>query len=380
MQHASSVPSQLRHLGQRGVLPHGQLVLGVAVGGDQLLVVSGPLDRADLGTSVDLVHAGPGLGVPEPQGSVGRSATARQQVGLPRAPVQSFHSSNMLAQGVGRGDLASLAHLRGVPDVENVVVATRGQLGAIRRPLQPDDLLGVSVFPAREEGVLLADVAVHDGVVAASGGQDMFVPGQGSNSISMVVEAPQLLTLVHVPELDTGRAVGGADGDVGGGKGNPGNGGDSLAFFHFHQLLDFSGGGVPQVNALVQGHSEDVVLGPVEEVEVVVVLHFRCVKDALGERRDVAEVGAVLLVGNFVVGVEDRTRDRGRNFFGDGGLGLEGKDLGVVELAVVQGVGQKGLVIVVVVVFSHHAVVRQVEVGQIGVHGRPVGNKTIAFL
>ena len=380
MQHAGSVPSQLRHLGQRGVLPNSQLVLGVAVGGDQLLVVSGPLDRADLGTSVDLVHAGPGLGVPESQGSVGRPTTTRQQVGLPRAPVQSFHSSNMLAQGVGGGDLTGLAHLGGVPDVENVVVATRGQLGAIRRPLQPDDLLGVSVFPAREEGVLLADVAVHDGVVTATGGQDVFVPGQGSNSIGVVVEAPQLLALVHVPELDTGRAVGGADGDVGGVEGNPGNGGDGLAFFHFHQLLDVAGGGVPQVHTLVQGDGEDVVLGPVEEVEVVVVLHFGGVEDALGEGRDVAEVGAVLLVGNFVVGVQNGTRDGRRNFFGDGGLGLEGKDLGVVKLTVVQGVGQKGLVVVVVVVFRHHAVVGQVEVGQISVHGRPVGNKTIAFL
>ena len=133
---------------------------------------------------------------------------------------------------------------------------------------------------------------------------------------------------------------------------------------------------------MVKSNSKDVVLRPVEEVEVVIVLHLGGIENTFGKGRDVAEVLAVLLVGNFVVGVEDGTGDGGRDFFGGRGLGLEGENLGVVELAVIEGVGQKGLVVradLVVFVFVDDAV-GQVEVGQFSVHSRPIGNEAIAIL
>ena len=87
---------------------------------------------------------------------------------------------------------------------------------------------------------------------------------------------------------------------------------------------------------MVQSHSEDVVLGPVEEVEVVIVLEFRGVEDSVGEGGNMTEVLAVLLVGNLVVSVEDGVGDGGGSrLFGSGGFGFEGEDLGVVEFTIV---------------------------------------------
>ena len=289
----------------------------------------------------------------------------------------------MLAKRVGRSDGAGLTHLGGIPDVEDVVVSTGGQLGTIGRPLQANHFLRVGVLPAREEGVLLPHVAVHNGVVTRPGGEDVLVPSQSANTVGVVVEAPQLLSLVHVPELDARRAVGGSNSDVGGSERDPRDRGHHLTFLDFHQLLDLASRRVPQVDTLVKGHSEDVVLRPVEEVEVVVVLHLRGIENALRKGRDVAEVLTVLLVGNLVVGVENGAGDRRRDVLGGRGLGLEGKDLGVVKLAIVEGVGQEGLVVraalVGALVLVHNAV-GQVEVGQISVHSGPVGDEAIAIL
>ena len=353
------------------------------MGGNQLLVVSRPLDGTNLRSSIDLVDTSSGLGVPEPQGSIGRPPTAGQQVGLPRAPIKGLDSSGMLTERVGRSDVAGLTHLGRIPDVEDIVVSSGSQLGTVRGPLQTDDLLGMSVLPAGEEGVLLPNVTVNNGVVTTSGSEGVLVPSQSANTVGVVVEAPQLLALVDVPKLDARRAVGGSNSDVGGRERDPGHRGHHLAFLNFHQLLDLAGGRVPQVHALVKRDSEDVVLRPVEEVEVVIVLQLGGIEDSLGKGRNVAEVLAVLLVGNLVVGVKDRAGDGGRNFLGSGGLGLEGEDLGVVELTIVEGVGQKGLVLgaglVGFLVLVHDAV-GQVEVGQISVHGGPVGDETVPVL
>ena len=170
---------------------------------------------------------------------------------------------------------------------------------------------------------------------------------------------------------------------MGGSERDPRDRGHHLTFLNFHQLLDLASGSVPQVDALVKSNSKDVVLRPVEEVEVVIVLHLGGIENTFGKGRDVAEVLAVLLVGNFVVGVENGAGDGRRDVLGGGGLGLEGENLGVVELAVIEGVGQKGLVVraalVGAFVFVDDAV-GQVEVGQISVHSGPIGNEAIAIL
>jgi len=353
------------------------------MGGHQLFVMSRPLNRTDLRSSIDLVHTSPSFGVPEPQGPVGRPPSAGQQVGLPRTPVQGLHRGGVLTKRVSRSDRASLTHLGRIPDVEDIVVSTGGQLGTIRRPLQADHFLRVGVLPAREEGVLLPHVTVHNGVVTRPRSEDVLVPSQSANTVSVVVEAPQLLSLIHVPELDARRAVGGTDSDVGGSERDPRDRGHHLTFLNFHQLLDLASGSVPQVDALVKSNSKDVVLRPVEEVEVVIVLHLGGIENTFGKGRDVAEVLAVLLVGNFVVGVENGAGDGRRDVLGGGGLGLEGENLGVVKLAVIKGVGQKGLVVraalVGAFVFVDDAV-GQVEVGQISVHSGPIGNEAIAIL
>jgi len=278
--------------------------------------------------------------------------------------------------------MPALSDLRRVPNVQEVIITARSELRTIRGPLQADNFLRVGVLPPGKEGILGANIAVDNGMVAGPRGQNVLVPSQSPNTISMIIEAPQFLALVDVPKLNTRVTIRGTDGDVGGGKGNPGNGGDGVTFSDLHQLVDLTGGGVPEVDTLVEGDGEDVVLRPVQEIKVVIILHLRGIENALGERGDVAEVVAVLLVGDFVVGVKDGAGDGGRGFFGDRGFGFEGEDLGIIKLPIIKGVSQKGLVVIVggiLAVFIHHRVVRQVEVGQIIVHGRPVGDKTIAF-
>lgn len=48
VEHAGLVPREIGNLGESGVLPQGELVLGEAVGGEDLLLVLRPHERADL--------------------------------------------------------------------------------------------------------------------------------------------------------------------------------------------------------------------------------------------------------------------------------------------------------------------------------------------
>jgi len=68
----------------------------------------------------------------------------------------------MFTERVGRGNVICLPNLGGIPDVKNVVVATRGELGTIRGPLKTDHFLGMGVLPAGEKGVSGTDITVDD--------------------------------------------------------------------------------------------------------------------------------------------------------------------------------------------------------------------------
>jgi hypothetical protein len=73
IQHAVGMARQLGHLDERGVFPHQDLVLRVAVGRDELGGVLGPREIAHLAAGVDRLHGLTGQGVPEPDTAVGRS-------------------------------------------------------------------------------------------------------------------------------------------------------------------------------------------------------------------------------------------------------------------------------------------------------------------
>ena len=98
-----------------------------------------------------------------------------------------------------------------------------------------------------------AHVMVEDEGVAAAGGQDVLVPRQRRNAGSVAVEVADGLAALGVPDL--GEGVGGADCDVLA-VGSPGQGGDVVVALHRHQLLDVAGGGVPEVDGLVERHSD----------------------------------------------------------------------------------------------------------------------------
>lgn len=99
----------------------------------------------------------------------------------------------------------------------------------------------------------------------------------------MTSKCADLLTGFGIPKLD-GTVVR-PNGDVvsvsfGIGPADTGN----IVFrsIEGEQMLDATGGGIPQIQALPKRHGQDVVLAPTNEIEVVVVDQLGSVKDAGG--------------------------------------------------------------------------------------------------
>eukprot|EP00962_Isochrysis_galbana_P008806 scaffold2456_cov129-Isochrysis_galbana.AAC.6 len=86
VQNARGVPGQLGHLDHGRVLPENELVVRVAVRRDELFVVLGPLQRADLRVRIHRIEAGARAAVPEADHAIGRPAARCEKVALPRAP------------------------------------------------------------------------------------------------------------------------------------------------------------------------------------------------------------------------------------------------------------------------------------------------------
>ena len=144
---------------------------------------------ADLRLCVHLIEALPVSGVPEADAAVGRPTARREQVRLERAPAAAAARRNPAqraerdggkgegAGGVGRtpgerlhrglvsGDREARLVAARLPDVEYVVVAARRELRALRRPLEPADLLRVPVQLRRL--LRRAHVVVVDACVTA---------------------------------------------------------------------------------------------------------------------------------------------------------------------------------------------------------------------
>lgn len=142
VQHAGGVPGELLRLHHGRVLPQAELVLGVAVARQQLLLGGGPEQRQHLAARVDRVEQRARLGVPGLDAAV-RGAPARgQRVALERAPREGLDGRLVLREGEARrgGGEAARAD-RGVPEAAGVVVAARGEGAAVRGPAQAADLI-----------------------------------------------------------------------------------------------------------------------------------------------------------------------------------------------------------------------------------------------
>ena len=90
--------------------------------------------------------------------------------------------------------------------------------------------------------------------------------------------------------------------------------------------INIAGSGIPQVDRGAEGDGEDILRGPIQKVEVVVVLQVRSIKDALWSRGNVPELGDDLML--LILGVEHAEVVR-EVFSGPGGLLLESQDLTV---------------------------------------------------
>ncbi len=108
-----------------GVLPDGELVLREAVRGDQLALMRRPEQRRHLRVGVDRVDKRARLRVPNLNATVRGTAASGQRVRLPGAPSQSLHGRLMAVEGEARCGGAR------VPQVHHVVVAARGEHGAV---------------------------------------------------------------------------------------------------------------------------------------------------------------------------------------------------------------------------------------------------------
>lgn len=299
MQHARSVPLELRHPRQRGILPHRQLVLREAVAGDQLLVMWRPDNSTDLGLGIDRVDTRAARSVPEAQVSIGGTATSGQQIGLPRAPGESLDGGSVVVEGELGGPACGVVV---IPDTDNVIITARRELGAIRTPLEAADLL-LMMSEGGDMVVRDADIMVVDLSVTRARRENVCIPRESADPSGVRAHLADAGHAVGVPNLDL-VAVG-ADGNVVA-VGHPCDGGDAIVDIGgLAKLSDVARFGVPQIHGLPKGDGQDVVGAPVEQVEVVVLEQGGGVEDLGGILGDMSELVATHARTHGVLRVED---------------------------------------------------------------------------
>ena len=128
------------------------------------------------------------------------AATSGEQVGLPRAPGESFDGGLV----IGLLELGSVERAS-VPDGNKVVVATSGKLGTVGAPLETADLGGVrdklSNFVLGD-----ADIVVEDETRAGTSREKVLVPAHGTNTGVVAVHGAQLGAILNIPDLNLSRA------------------------------------------------------------------------------------------------------------------------------------------------------------------------------
>mmetsp|Transcript_8536 Transcript_8536/g.20995 ORF Transcript_8536/g.20995 Transcript_8536/m.20995 type:complete len:431 (-) Transcript_8536:602-1894(-) len=292
VQHPRLVARQLNHLvhpPSAGIPPQNQLVVGEAVRRHKLPIVNAPLDRTHLGLCVNLIQALPVAGVPQADPTVRRPPPRCQEVCLKGAPCKGLDRRLVAIDGKPARVPPRL------PNVEHIVVAAARQLRRLGAPLQAAHLLRV---PVQLPHPVLGGpyVVVHDYTVAGTRADRVAAPGEGGDAGAVARHGPEHPPSSHIPQLhlpivrpNRERAAAWLL--------PPRQRSDNVAGLRrLEQLLGGVGRSVPQEDALPQRHREDVGLGPVEEVEVVVVYEVGGVEDLVGRLWDEAR-GALLLGG-----------------------------------------------------------------------------------
>jgi len=329
VQHASLVAGELGDLGHGRVLPDADLILAEAVGRDQLFPVVGPLERANLRFRINGIQQGTGRGVPKLDGTIGRSSSGCEKILLPRAPCEGLDCSQVFLDGELWGLLLE------VPHVQDVIVTARGELFAVEAPLETADFTGV-VGEGGDEGFTEANIPVADGGVERTGGEDRTIPSEGTNTTQVSLQGANLGTSGNVPDLDFVGIV--TDGEVLGG-GGPRNAADGGVFRKVNERGRGACRSIPEIDDILEGHSQYVRRRPVKEVEVVVINQSWAIKS--GERlgRDGrSALGSVLGVENLQLVLVGRVRGRC--------LVLQSQNLAFLDVGgVEERLGEVGLVL-----------------------------------
>lgn len=126
-----------------------------------------------------------------------------------------------------------------------------------------------------EEGRAGPQVAVQDGLVARASAQDGGVPGYRANPVGVSVHHSHPLHFIDVPDLHFSAV--GAQREQRPLLG-PGDRGGRVRDAQVAQLGDLGVLGVPEVDAGGEPDGQVILGGPVDEVEVVVVLQGGCIQ------------------------------------------------------------------------------------------------------
>lgn len=166
------------------------------MGRNQFAVVGGPEDLAHLRLGVHSVQASASGGVPHADASVACTSSRCKEVGLEWAPSQRFDGSGVVVQR----ELRVASSVIDIPDVQEVVVASRSELLAIRTPLETADLLSMATESV-DVVVGHPDIVVDDGGVSAARGEDTVVPCKCSYTSMVSIHLPHSLLLLNIPQL-----------------------------------------------------------------------------------------------------------------------------------------------------------------------------------
>lgn len=139
----------------------------------------------------------------------------------------------------------------------------------IKRPLQPTNLLPVSDQLTRKlrsiPQIPIQNILIPGARTEIHG----VIPGYTAHAAHMADHRPDLGNFLGIPQLHLARI--GPYGQqiilLG-----PGRSRDHIVETHLAELADSAGHGVPHVDAGVEADRQDVLLGPVDEVQVEVVL------------------------------------------------------------------------------------------------------------
>src|SRR5690606_7646274 len=108
------------------------------VAGDDFSVRCRPAKGGDLRPCVDAIDAGTRGAVPEVDVPIVGSTTGCEKIELPRAPSKRFNGGLVICLG----PLWSFKSAR-IPNVDEVVISSRGELGAIGTPFEAADFRSV---------------------------------------------------------------------------------------------------------------------------------------------------------------------------------------------------------------------------------------------